>query len=126
MDLQKLTRMYDFTGRTIVITGAMGVLGGEMACALVGCGAHVVILDRNLEPSEGAAGSDASRRARACGGGRRRARSRQPAAVTDRRRAVRAHRRTDQRRGGQPPRCHDGPGPFFFDLPPTRCAGCSI
>lgn len=49
MDLQELTRMYDFTDRTIVITGGGGVLGGEMACALVGCHANVAILDRDLK-----------------------------------------------------------------------------
>src|SRR5512141_163455 len=48
MDLAELTRMYDFTGKSIAITGGAGVLGGEMACALVGCGANVVILDRDL------------------------------------------------------------------------------
>ena len=47
MDLQELTQWYDFTGKTIVITGGTGVLGSEMACALVGCGANVVVLDRN-------------------------------------------------------------------------------
>ncbi|MBC8446678.1 MAG: SDR family oxidoreductase [Chloroflexi bacterium] len=47
MDLAKLTRLYDFTGRTVVITGGAGILGGEMACALVGCGANVAILDRD-------------------------------------------------------------------------------
>lgn len=47
MDLQELTRMYDFTGRTVVIPGGAGILGGEMACALVGCGANVAILDRD-------------------------------------------------------------------------------
>jgi len=50
MDLATLTRQYDFTGRTIVITGATGILGGEMSCALIGCGANVALLDRNLEP----------------------------------------------------------------------------
>ena len=39
--------MYDFRGKTAVITGGTGVLGGEMACALVGCGANVAVLDRN-------------------------------------------------------------------------------
>jgi NAD(P)-dependent dehydrogenase (short-subunit alcohol dehydrogenase family) len=53
MDLAELTRSYDFTGRTIVITGATGVLCGEMACALVGCGANVAMLDRNLDPAKG-------------------------------------------------------------------------
>ena len=53
MDLASLTRLYDFSGRTIVITGATGVLGGEIACALVGCGANVAMLDRNLDPGKG-------------------------------------------------------------------------
>jgi hypothetical protein len=33
MDLTELTRMYDFTGQTIVVTGGTGILGGEIACA---------------------------------------------------------------------------------------------
>ena len=52
MDLQEVTKMYDFTGRTIAITGGAGILGGEMACALVGCGANVAVLDRNPELPE--------------------------------------------------------------------------
>jgi NAD(P)-dependent dehydrogenase (short-subunit alcohol dehydrogenase family) len=47
MNLHELKTLYDFKDRTIVITGGAGVLGGEMACALVGCGANVVILDRD-------------------------------------------------------------------------------
>lgn len=47
MDLAELSKMYDFTGRSIVITGGAGILGGEMACALVGCGASVSIVDRD-------------------------------------------------------------------------------
>jgi len=47
MDLEEVKRLYDFTGRTVFITGGAGILGGEMACALVGCGANVVILDRD-------------------------------------------------------------------------------
>ncbi|HZT68758.1 MAG TPA: SDR family oxidoreductase [Terriglobia bacterium] len=53
MDLEDLTRMYDFTGKTVAITGGAGVLGGEIAQALVGCGANVAILDLNLAPAEG-------------------------------------------------------------------------
>ena len=53
MNLSELAALYDFTGRTIVITGATGVLGGEIACALVGCGANVAMLDRNLDPAQG-------------------------------------------------------------------------
>lgn len=53
MDLAELTRLYDFSGRTVVITGGTGILGGEIACALVGCGANVAMLDRNLNPAQG-------------------------------------------------------------------------
>ena len=52
MDSLELTRLYDFGGQTIVITGGTGTLGGEIACALVGCGANVAILDRNLDPAQ--------------------------------------------------------------------------
>lgn len=47
MNLQELSKQYDFSGKTVIITGGAGVLGGEMACALVGCNANVVILDRD-------------------------------------------------------------------------------
>lgn len=47
MDLQTVVGWYDFTGRTVLVTGGAGILGGEMACALVGCGANVAILDRD-------------------------------------------------------------------------------
>ncbi len=47
MDLAEVTKMYDFNGRSIIITGGAGILGGEIACALVGCGAKVAILDRD-------------------------------------------------------------------------------
>lgn len=48
-DLAELTKMYDFTEKTVAITGGAGVLGSEMAGALVGCGAKVAILDMNEE-----------------------------------------------------------------------------
>ncbi len=41
--------MYDFTGKTVAITGGAGILGGEIAHALAGCGAKVAILDVNAE-----------------------------------------------------------------------------
>jgi NAD(P)-dependent dehydrogenase (short-subunit alcohol dehydrogenase family) len=47
MNLHDVTKQYDFTDRTVVITGGGGVLCGEMACALVGCNANVAILDRD-------------------------------------------------------------------------------
>lgn len=52
MNLERLTKLYDFTDRTVVITGGSGVLGAEIAVALTGCGANVAILDRvtDLEP----------------------------------------------------------------------------
>jgi NAD(P)-dependent dehydrogenase (short-subunit alcohol dehydrogenase family) len=52
MNLQELVRLYNFTGRTMVVTGGAGVLGGEIACALVGCGAQVAILDRDMALAE--------------------------------------------------------------------------
>lgn len=38
---------YDFSGRTVLITGGAGILGGEMACILVACGANVALMDRD-------------------------------------------------------------------------------
>src|SRR5512141_1794482 len=49
MNLDELQSMYDFTDRTVLVTGGAGVLGSEIACALVGCNANVVILDRDQE-----------------------------------------------------------------------------
>jgi NAD(P)-dependent dehydrogenase (short-subunit alcohol dehydrogenase family) len=42
---------FDFTGRTVVMTGGAGVLGGEMACALAKSGANVAVIDRNADSS---------------------------------------------------------------------------
>lgn len=52
MDLDELTRWYDFTGRTIVVTGGTGVLGSEIVCTLVGCRANVAILTRNPDAAK--------------------------------------------------------------------------
>jgi len=49
MNLEELTSLYDFSHRTVLVTGGAGVLGSEIACALVGCNANVVILDRDQE-----------------------------------------------------------------------------
>jgi NAD(P)-dependent dehydrogenase (short-subunit alcohol dehydrogenase family) len=51
-DLAELTKMYDFTGLVVAVTGGAGILGGEMARALAGCGADVAILDLNIEPAQ--------------------------------------------------------------------------
>ncbi|MFZ4985563.1 MAG: SDR family oxidoreductase [Blastocatellia bacterium] len=52
MNQSELFRMYDFTGKTVAITGGAGVLCGAMATALVSCGANVAILDREPEKAQ--------------------------------------------------------------------------
>jgi NAD(P)-dependent dehydrogenase (short-subunit alcohol dehydrogenase family) len=46
MNHNELIKLYDFSGRSIVITGGTGVLCSAMAGALVGCGANVAIVAR--------------------------------------------------------------------------------
>jgi NAD(P)-dependent dehydrogenase (short-subunit alcohol dehydrogenase family) len=46
VNLEELTKQYDFSGRVVVVTGGAGILGGEIACALAGCRAKVAIIDR--------------------------------------------------------------------------------
>jgi NAD(P)-dependent dehydrogenase (short-subunit alcohol dehydrogenase family) len=48
MNRDDLMAMYDFTGKTFAVTGGAGALGGDVVVALAGCGAKVMILDRNL------------------------------------------------------------------------------
>ena len=45
--IDDIRAQYDFSGKTAVITGGTGVLGSEMARAIAGCGANVVLLARN-------------------------------------------------------------------------------
>jgi len=52
MNAAECSRWYDFSGKSALITGGTGALGGEMACALVGLGANVAVLDRNTEIPE--------------------------------------------------------------------------
>jgi NAD(P)-dependent dehydrogenase (short-subunit alcohol dehydrogenase family) len=52
MNLQEVTHAYDFTGKTIAITGGGGVLCGEMAKCLAGCNGNIVILDRDVSLGE--------------------------------------------------------------------------
>ena len=49
MDSTELMRLYDFSDRSVVITGATGVLCSAMAKALAGCGANVAVLGRSKE-----------------------------------------------------------------------------
>lgn len=52
MNLTELTKMYDFTDRSVIVTGGAGILGGEIACALVGCKANVALVDRSPEMAQ--------------------------------------------------------------------------
>jgi NAD(P)-dependent dehydrogenase (short-subunit alcohol dehydrogenase family) len=121
MNHTDLARLYDFTGRTIVLTGAMGVIGGEIACALVGCGANVVMLDRNLDPARGLLdlmGSDAAARAVAVGGDVLDAESLRRAAD----RVLETFGPPDtliNNAGGNAPEATTGPQRSFFDLSPA-------
>ncbi len=47
MNLEELKALYDFSERTVLITGGTGVLAKEMVRTLAGCNANVVILGRN-------------------------------------------------------------------------------
>jgi len=49
MELSDLYRFKDFN---VVITGGAGVLGGEIACALLGAGANIAIIDRDTKRAE--------------------------------------------------------------------------
>lgn len=53
MILDQLSQLYNFAGRTVVVTGGTGILGGEMARALAGCGANVAVIDRDLGLAQG-------------------------------------------------------------------------
>jgi NAD(P)-dependent dehydrogenase (short-subunit alcohol dehydrogenase family) len=52
MNLSDLIKQYDFSGKTIAITGGGGVLCGEMAKTLAGCHANVALLDRDVSLAE--------------------------------------------------------------------------
>jgi NAD(P)-dependent dehydrogenase (short-subunit alcohol dehydrogenase family) len=52
VNLDELKEMYDFTGRSVVVTGGTGVLGKAMVRTLVGCGANVTLVARNREKAE--------------------------------------------------------------------------
>jgi NAD(P)-dependent dehydrogenase (short-subunit alcohol dehydrogenase family) len=56
MDTQIL-RGYDFSGKTVAVTGGGGVLCSELCRGLAGCGANVVILDRDVSLAEKALAS---------------------------------------------------------------------
>lgn len=43
---------YDFSGKSVIITGGAGVLGSKMASGLLDCGANVAILDLNIQTAQ--------------------------------------------------------------------------
>jgi NAD(P)-dependent dehydrogenase (short-subunit alcohol dehydrogenase family) len=49
MNLEELQSLYDFTDRTVLLTGGSGVLGLELARTLLECNANVIILSRDRE-----------------------------------------------------------------------------
>ena len=49
MNIDQFHSLYDFSGRTVLITGGAGVLGIGIARMLVECNANVVILSRSAE-----------------------------------------------------------------------------
>lgn len=119
MNLEELTRLYDFSGQTIVVTGGTGVLGGEIACALVGCGANVAMLDRNTDPASGLIDrmGPAANRAVVIGADVLDPASLQGAAD----RILGQFGRIDalvNGAGGNHPKSTTGPKASFFDLPP--------
>jgi len=52
VNLDELIGQYNFSDHVVVVTGGAGILGGEIACALLGCNANVVIIDRAPAPPE--------------------------------------------------------------------------
>ena len=49
MNLEEFQSFYDFTNRTVLVTGGAGVLGLEIVRTLVQCNANVIVLSRNHE-----------------------------------------------------------------------------
>jgi NAD(P)-dependent dehydrogenase (short-subunit alcohol dehydrogenase family) len=120
MNYAELSRIYDLTAKTVVVTGATGIIGGELSCALVGCGANVVMLDRNLDPAAGLMelmAPDARNRAVALGGDVLEPESLRQAAkvVLDRFGPPYALLNVA---GGNAPEATTGPQNSFFDMPP--------
>ena len=52
MNLSEMADLYNFEGKTAIITGGSGVLGGEIVRGLVGLGANVVVLIHSTEISQ--------------------------------------------------------------------------
>jgi NAD(P)-dependent dehydrogenase (short-subunit alcohol dehydrogenase family) len=48
----ELSKLYDFTGRSVVVTGGTGVLGKSIVEALVGCGANAAVIGRSVDKGQ--------------------------------------------------------------------------
>ncbi len=48
MNTNELTTLCDFNGKTIIIIGGTGMLGGEIVRALADCGANIALIARNV------------------------------------------------------------------------------
>ncbi len=117
--LDDVRALYDFAGRTAVVTGGTGVLGAAMARALAGCNASVVLVGRNVARAEAVIASFPKD-----GRGRHLAIA---ADVLDRpaledacRRVVGDHGQVDilvNGAGGNDPRATTTPDARFFDIP---------
>ena len=117
---------FDVTGQSILITGGGGILGGELARALVTCGADVTILDFNLPAAQKMVASlestVGSGRALAVRGDVLKPESVQ-AAVEQ---TLAAFGKVDaliNAAGGNKPAATTGADKAFFDLPPEALRG---
>lgn len=52
MNLNDLNKLYDFTSRSVVVTGGTGVLGRVIVEALIGCGASVTLITRSVKKGQ--------------------------------------------------------------------------
>jgi NAD(P)-dependent dehydrogenase (short-subunit alcohol dehydrogenase family) len=119
MSFESIAQNYDFSGRTVVLTGGTGVLGSEMARALAGCHANIVLLARNIARAEELVASfGASRGRHSC----LRADVLDRAAVEQAAKAVlAAYGRVDalvNGAGGNDPKATTNSELGFFDVPP--------
>jgi NAD(P)-dependent dehydrogenase (short-subunit alcohol dehydrogenase family) len=117
--LDAIRALYDFSGRTAVVTGGTGVLGSEMARALAGCHANVVLLGRNVARAEEVLATFPK-----AGNGRHLALEAdvldRPALEEAARVVLREHGQIDfliNGAGGNDPKATTNPDQRFFDLP---------
>jgi len=52
MNVNDLNKLYDFTGRSVIVTGGTGILGRVIVEALIGCGASVTLITRSVKKGQ--------------------------------------------------------------------------